>query len=348
MLVTGRVRTPRDALTEAVDAERLGFRRVFVSERYDLKEAGALLGGVGALTDTIGIGTAALAVGSRHPLVTAALSATMQAMYGPRFILGLGRSDAAHFVDQGMREASYPALVEYADIIRRLWAGESVSYDGELGSFRELRMADPLDGPPPEIWSIMLGGPRACRTAARFADGVMFTPFLTPEAVANAVGWIRTERERVGLDPYSIRICQPVVTAPELDDDRTLIQTAGRFVNYVASGPTSFRIYKEYNGWSESVMTELRNHPLFRQVREGITVDRTFTHADLLEPARHVPEEWMRETAAFGSIDECVNTLAAYREAGADEITFYGTTPQENAKLIEAWRARSTAAAGVN
>ena len=160
MLVTGRVKNPQAAIQEAEDAERLGFRRVFVSERFDLKEVGALLGGVGARTKRIDFGTAALAVGSRHPLVTAAMGATLQSMYGPRFVLGLGRSDAAHFVDQGMNEASYDALVDYANIIRRLWAGESVAYDGELGNFRELRMADPLEGTPPQIWSIMLGGPK--------------------------------------------------------------------------------------------------------------------------------------------------------------------------------------------
>ncbi|MHB8695830.1 MAG: TIGR03857 family LLM class F420-dependent oxidoreductase [Solirubrobacteraceae bacterium] len=343
MLVAGRVRTPRAALQEARDAERLGISRALVSERFDLKEVGALLGGVGAVTDTIEFGTAALAVGSRHPLVTAALGATMQTMYGPRFVLGLGRSDAAHLADQGMQEASFSALVDYASIIRRLWAGETVTYEGELGRFDGMRMADPLEGPPPQIWSIILGGPRASRVAARFADGVLLTPFLTPEAVSNTVGWIREERERVGLDPASIRISHPIVTVPDADEEWTLNQTAGRFVGYIASGPTNIRIYGNYNGWNKDTMRRICAHPVFRAVAASQTADRAFTRAQTLDAARDVPAAWMRETCAIGSVADCVNKLETYRQAGVDEITIYGTPPAENAELIKAWRARLTA-----
>src|SRR5207248_110278 len=87
----GRVRSSAQAISDAVDAERLGFRRVFLSERYDLKEAGALLGGMAALTSRLGIATSALLPGSRPPILTAALGATLHSAYGPRFVLGLGR-----------------------------------------------------------------------------------------------------------------------------------------------------------------------------------------------------------------------------------------------------------------
>jgi 5,10-methylenetetrahydromethanopterin reductase len=39
--------TVREGMRDGVEAEQLGFRRAFLSERYDLKEAGALLGGIG-------------------------------------------------------------------------------------------------------------------------------------------------------------------------------------------------------------------------------------------------------------------------------------------------------------
>ena len=44
-LIPGRAKDPSLAITQAVDAERPGFRRVFLSERFDLKDAGALLEG---------------------------------------------------------------------------------------------------------------------------------------------------------------------------------------------------------------------------------------------------------------------------------------------------------------
>ena len=39
--------------------------------------------------------------------------------------------------------------------------------------------------------------------------------------------------------------------------------------------------------------------------------------------------------------EACTNALQAYRDAGANEICFYGSTAAENAKLIRAWREHS-------
>jgi alkanesulfonate monooxygenase SsuD/methylene tetrahydromethanopterin reductase-like flavin-dependent oxidoreductase (luciferase family) len=47
-------------LEEAVLAERLGLRRGFLSERYDIKVTGPLLGGVGAVTSRLSLGTGVL------------------------------------------------------------------------------------------------------------------------------------------------------------------------------------------------------------------------------------------------------------------------------------------------
>ena len=52
----------------------------------------------------------------------------------------------------------------------------------------------------------------------------------------------------------------------------------------------------------------------------------------------------MYDTCAIGSLSTCVDKIREYRDAGVDEIGFYGSTPLENAQLINGWR---TASAGV-
>jgi imidazole glycerol phosphate synthase subunit HisF len=54
--------------------------------------------------------------------------------------------------------------------------------------------------------------------------------------------------------------------------------------------------------------------------------------------ARLVPDEWVYQTSLAGSIADCVARMRAYRATGIDEICFYGSTPAENAALIDAWR----------
>src|SRR6201982_3178871 len=50
-------RTPAQGIDDGVEAERLGFRRVWLSERIDIKNADVILSGIGARTSRIDLGT---------------------------------------------------------------------------------------------------------------------------------------------------------------------------------------------------------------------------------------------------------------------------------------------------
>ena len=90
-LLAGRVSTPAPAIEQAVEAERLGFKRIWIPERYSNKEAGVLLGAIAARTSRLGVGSGPLSISSRYPVVTAALGATLNSAFGPRMTLGVGR-----------------------------------------------------------------------------------------------------------------------------------------------------------------------------------------------------------------------------------------------------------------
>ena len=337
----GRLHSSAEVITDAVEAERLGLRRLWLSERYDLKEAGALLGGMAARTTRLELGTAALFAGSRSPILTAALGATMHSAYGPRFTLGLGRSMGAYIQNANMLAISFRELQDYADVIRRLWRGEVIDYDGPIGSFAGLHMADTYPGPAPEIYSVMLGGPKACKVAASpLFDGVYLQPFLTAEAVANAVGWIREECERIGRDPSAPRIVAPMVSVPELPEEGQRAHMHARMVTYIAQ-PGMVEVYGRLNGWDERLADPIRNHELFAD--DPDRVDHHFHRKDLMEVAKLVPDDWVYETSLAGSLADCVSKMQAYKDAGADEICFYGSTPAENAALIDAWRRHTLA-----
>jgi probable F420-dependent oxidoreductase len=337
-VIGGRVHSSAAALSEAEVAERVGLGRLWLSERYDLKEAGILLGGMAARTTRLRLGTAALFPGSRPPILTAALGATFHSAFGPRLTLGLGRSLGAYIRNANLEPISFQALTDYADIFRKLWAGESVDYDGPIGSYTGLKLADTYDGPPPAIFSVMLGGPKACRVAASpLFDGVYLQPFMTVDAVRQSVTWIREEAERIGRDPQTIHVCAPMVSAPELPDEHARAYMHARMVTYLGQ-PGMPEIYEKVNGWDMKLAAPVREHEMFRADPERI--DHNFHREQLMEVANLVPDEWMYETSLAGSIPDCVARMQAYRDAGADEISFYGSTVAENAALIRAWRAR--------
>ena len=170
--------------------------------------------------------------------MTAGFAATMQAAYGERFILGLGRGiteapDGAGLLPFG---DTAEIFTDYVEMIRTLLRGDVVNYDGPAGRFRNLRMVDTLDGPAPPIWYCAMGGPKASKLAAHVADGLMLMPMLTAEATERSAKIFREERERIGLDPNGATVCQAVVTACELDEIKTINITSARFVTYVVGG----------------------------------------------------------------------------------------------------------------
>jgi 5,10-methylenetetrahydromethanopterin reductase len=332
-------RTPAQGIEDAVEAERIGFRRIFLSERWNLKEAGALLGGAGARTSRIGLATGVLTTAARHPLHAAALGSTMQAAYGPRFVLGLGRGDDAQLRNFGLRAASFEVIVDYVDILRRLWRGETVSYDGPAGSYPRLAMGDLHEGPDLQVWFGTFGLPRGAEVAARAFDGVLLIPNMTPEATRASVTRIRGACERIGRDPQSIHIAQCVITAPELDEVETRQLAHARAVTYL-QWPGYGAALVRLNGWDPGVIDRLNNH---EQLRRSEMLADGFHRADLLGPAALVPDQWMEDSCAIGSVSECVASLRRFREAGADEIVTYGSTPGQNAGLARAWAAQGVA-----
>jgi 5,10-methylenetetrahydromethanopterin reductase len=327
-------RTPAQGIDDGVEAERIGFRRIFVSERWNLKEAGVLLSGVGARTSRIGLGTGLITPASRHPLHAAALGSTMQAAYGPRFVIGLGRGDDGVFEGTGLRAYGFPALVDYVDILRRLWRGETVAYDGPAGRYDRLAMGDLHEGPPPELWFGTFGLPRGAMAAARAFDGVLLVPNMTPQASRRAVTRIREACEQIGRDPASIRIAQCVITAPELSGTETRQIAHARAVTYLQAPGYRDSLVK-VNGWDPEVVQKLASHAQFRG--SDAIADARFHRAELLGPAELVPDEWIEESCAIGSVSECVASLLRFRQAGADEIVTYGSTPGQNAGLAQAW-----------
>lgn len=331
-------RTPAQGIDDAVEAERLGFRRVFLSERWNIKEAGALLGGMAARTSRVDIGSGVISPCTRHPQQLAAFGATMHAAYGPRCILGLGLGSSAYFAGLGITASSYPALTDYVRIMRRLWKGETVTYDGPAGRYPALTLGFPYEGRQPEVWFGTFANPKGAAAAASVMDGVLLPPMLTPDATSAAVARLRQACEQIDRDPATLRIAQCVVTAPDLDDFETRALAHSRAVTYLKLEGYN-RVLAAVNSWDWSVVEAILEDRTLSGV--DASVDWKYHRVDLMEPAARVPDAWMRNSCALGTQRECLDALRAFRDAGADELTLYGSTPAQNGGLLTQWRERA-------
>jgi probable F420-dependent oxidoreductase len=123
-----------------------------------------------AQTSTITLGTSVLILPLRHPAAVAQAAATAQNMSLGRIVLGVGAGWLREEFDAlGVRfESRGRRMDEALEIIRRLWSGAEVGFDGEHFSFEPVALGMAPSLPIP----ITVGGisPAALRRAAA-SDG---------------------------------------------------------------------------------------------------------------------------------------------------------------------------------
>ncbi|QDH11057.1 LLM class flavin-dependent oxidoreductase [Nocardioides dongxiaopingii] len=130
--------------------------------------------------------------GLTAPFLSAQMAGTFQNLSGGRLLLNVVTGGESHeqrmFGDFLDKDGRYARCDEFLEIVRRLWTGETVDFEGEHYRVEDAVLAQRPD-PVPEIY---FGGssPAAGRVAARHAD-VYLTWGEPPAAVAEKVEWIR-------------------------------------------------------------------------------------------------------------------------------------------------------------
>src|SRR6267142_368311 len=179
--------TFEDVLAIALDAERAGFSRLWVSDHLfldpnavttDCLEAWTLLAALAVRTERIRIGPMVTAQSYRNPALLAKIAAGVDVMSKGRLEFGLGagwkeveyRAYGYEFPDGPTRVTQ---MIETLEICTRMWKEDRATYQGKYH-----RIADALCSPKPmqKPLPIWIGGskPRVMRAAARFASAFNF------------------------------------------------------------------------------------------------------------------------------------------------------------------------------
>jgi len=322
--------TPADHLAFAQEADRLGYSVVWAAEAYG-SDSPSMLAWMAGQTERIDLGSAVMQIPARTPAMTAMTAATIDALSGGRFRLGLGVSGPQ--VSEGWHGVRFGKPLartrEFVDIVKLAVARKSVAYDGEFytlplpdGPGKALKLGF---HPPREHIPIYLAavGPKNLELAGEVADGWLAV-FYAPEFAEEQLASVRAGRAKVGkeLAGFDVVPSVPVVVGDDIATCAELVRWyAALYVGGMGSRQQNF-----YNqlatrmGYGDAAR-EVQDLYLAKRQRDAAAavpmefIDRT----SLLGPKERIAER-MREYAAAGVTTLSVSLFAADRDSGVQTL----------------------------
>ncbi|MEP6659419.1 MAG: LLM class F420-dependent oxidoreductase [Acidimicrobiales bacterium] len=324
------------------DLEAAGVDMVLIPEIYGFDQV-SVLGYLAATTERIELMTGIVNVYSRSPALIAQSAATIDALSGGRFTLGIGTSGAQ--VIEGWHGVPFEKPLgrtrDTVDICRKVWSGDKVTHDGSAvklplpagagtGLGKPLKFMNRVARPdiPIVIASI---GPSNVEMTAEIADGWQPIHFV-PERFERVWGEpLRTGRAKRSADLGPLSIFGDAQLAigegKEVTDARDAARnTIGFYVGGMGAKSKNYYndLFRRY-GWED----------------EAGTIQDLFLGGQRAEAMAAVPDEYIDMANLIGTEEHVKQRLEVYARVGVTDliVNATGTNPLDDLAAVKAWIA---------
>ncbi len=214
----------------------------YLSAPYQMSTTLPLLARLAAEAGEMEVAATVILVPLHNPVELAESVATMDAICGGRFILGVGlgyreEEYTAFGVERGERVGR---LREALEVMKLLWTEEEVEFQGQFYQVPRVRPSTrPVQQPHPPIW-IAANNDAAIRRAARWGYAWLINPHATVPMVADQISQYRSALQRAS---------QPMPQV--LPMMRELYVAQDRETAYLESQPYLEGKYAAYAAWGQ-------------------------------------------------------------------------------------------------
>jgi probable F420-dependent oxidoreductase len=233
-------------------AEELGFAGLWTvdavpgagTSRAPALDGLHLLTAAGAVTREIGLGVSVIVLPARNPARLAGELATIDQLSSGRLTVGvgIGRDDP---VAESLGLSADRRVLRFREglaIMRAVWAGDDVSFGGDLYRFSDVSIEPkPVQRPGPPVW-FGAGTPPALRRAARLGDGWMGAGPSSSAAFADQVRTLEDALGEEDRDPDSFPIAKRVFVAVEATEARARDRLAARLDGFYGAPGLTERV----------------------------------------------------------------------------------------------------------
>jgi 5,10-methylenetetrahydromethanopterin reductase len=174
------VLTMQDAQRTALGAEAFGYDSLWMHESLFQRDIVTYLSSMALATKRIRLASGVINTFTRHPVTAATTFATLSEASDGRVILGLGLGSfptvplIGHRVFPVNETRPLKRIKEYVQVIKKVWSGEKVEFEGEFFKVHNLTLG--FKPKPPIPLFIASLSPKTLEYAASSADGVILSP----------------------------------------------------------------------------------------------------------------------------------------------------------------------------
>jgi len=187
-------------LARALGFDLILFGQHFLVNEFQMLQPAVAAARLAAEAGPMRVGITIYLLSLLNPVAVAEEVATLDILTGGRFIFGVGLGyrdveDQAFGLSKGERVSR---LLSHLEVIRRLWAGEAVTFDSPYCRLAGARTAlRPVQRPHPPIW-VAANNDRAVERAAEIGDAWIINPHATLETIGRQMGLYRAALKRAG------------------------------------------------------------------------------------------------------------------------------------------------------
>jgi F420-dependent oxidoreductase-like protein len=331
---------PERLASRIVDLEAAGIDMVFVPEIYGFDQV-SVLGYLAAKTSRIEMMTGIVNVYSRSPALIAQSAATIDALSGGRFTLGIGTSGAQ--VIEGWHGVPFRKPLgrtrDVVDICRKVWSGDRVTHEG-----RAVSLPLPADegtglGKPLKFMNRMHRqdipiviasiGPKNVEMTAEIADGwqpIHFVPdrFDRVWGEPLAAGKAKRSADLGELNIYADATLA-IGDGPDVAEAREAARGhIGFYVGGMGAKSKNYYndLFKRY-GW----------------VEEAEKIQDLFLGGQRAEATAAVPDAYLDEAHLFGDEAHVQERLGVFKSVGVTHLSVQaaGANGLDDIEKVKAW-----------
>jgi 5,10-methylenetetrahydromethanopterin reductase len=290
-------------------AEELGFEHfVHADQRFSgEKDVFVTLAADALNTTTIKLGPCVSDPFSRIPAMLAAAVASLDEVSGGRALLALGAGGSGFAEMHIERKHVNEALRETVTMIRALFGGETVTFDGRLYKLTNARLK--FDVRPDIPILIASRSPLNLELAGEIADGAVIATYVSKEQLAFAIERVRAGAKKAGRRFEDVRLISWVYTSIS-NDGRQAVENVRPFVTQALLNTSPEAYPAILGGFDDALPSFLGNwRAMGRAGLEAAYRDRKF-----------LTDEVIKRFSVAGTAQDCVAKIKEIVSFGINEI----------------------------